>query len=334
MKQDVYDITFIGAGPVGLYGMYYAGLRLMKTKTIDMLSHVGGSLSALYPEKYIYDVAGFPKVLAKDLVKLLKKQGTQYPHDMLLGEKVLRIRPINNLIRIETDKGIHISKTIIVCTGAGSYVPRRLDTIPNIDEFENVSYFINALEKFRDKTILIVGGGDAAFDSTIMLEPIAKYITHIHRNRFFSAHEASVSKVQNFKNVQLLYPCKLESIKRCGSKITTILNKTGTKFLRDVNAIILNLGFVTDSNFVKTWGLTIKEGKIKVDSKMQTNIKGVFAAGDAIIYDGKLKLISTGFGEVATAVNNAKNYINPKVKVYPGHSTDKHERIYNKWRNK
>jgi thioredoxin reductase (NADPH) len=335
LDNDVYDVTFIGAGPVALYGMYYAGLRLMKYKTIDMLGEVGGGLMALYPEKYIYDVAGFPKVLAKDLVAALKEQATQYPNQICLGEKVEQVRRNGDgLIELETDRGRHLSRAVIICAGLGAYIPKRLD-IPNVRELEGagVYYFVRRVRDFADKRVLVVGGGDSAFDYSMMLEPHARAITHIHRNDFFSAHEDSVRKVKQ-SSVELLFP--YWEIKRIEGddwvhRVTLVQTRTGEERDMDIDAIVFNIGFLTNLGPIEQWGLELEKNAIKVDSRMRTNIEGVYAAGDIVTYDGKLKLISTGCGEVAIAVNNAKNYINPKAKVSPGHSTDKHDIVQQKW---
>jgi len=327
-RSDLFDITFIGAGPVGLYGMYYAGLRVTKFKAIDMLEEVGGGLTALYPEKYIYDVAGFPKVMAKELTRMMEQQATQYPHMMALGEKVINLkRGEDEIIRITTDKGEHLTKTVVICAGMGAYMPKRLD-IPNLKELEGagVYYFVRRLADFEGKDVLIVGGGDAAFDYSMMLEPVAKSITHIHRNDFFSAHEDSVRKVKE-SSVDLR--CPFWELKRITGEdwvqdATIVQTQTGEEKTLRVDAIILNIGFLTNLGPIENWGLELENNAIKVDSRMRTSIDGVFAAGDIVTYDGKLKLISTGCGEVAIAVNNAKNYIDPKAKVSPGHSTDRH----------
>ena len=327
--KDLYDITFIGAGPVGLYGMYYAGLRVTRFKVIDMLEEVGGGLMALYPEKYIYDVAGFPKVMAKDLTRMFKEQATQYPHCMALGEKVTNLAHLDDgIIALTTGKSVHYSKAVVICAGLGAYIPKRLD-VPNLKELEGagVYYFVRKLSDFQGKDILIVGGGDAAFDFSLMLEPVARNITHIHRNDFFSAHEDSVRKVQN-STVCMKYPFwELKRItgEEWVDEVTLVQTRTGEEETFKVDAVLLNIGFLTNLGPIEDWGLELENNSIKVDSRMRTNIEGVFAAGDITTYDGKLDLISTGCGEVAIAVNNAKNYIDPKAKVRPGHSTDKHE---------
>ncbi|MDZ4722834.1 MAG: NAD(P)/FAD-dependent oxidoreductase [candidate division Zixibacteria bacterium] len=334
IQNEIFDIIFIGAGPVAMYGMYYAGLRMTKFKAIDMLEEVGGGLMALYPEKYIYDVGGFPKVLAKELTRQLEIQATQYPHGLCLGEKVIHIiRGDDGIITITTTKGIHFGRTVIICAGLGAYIPKRLD-IPNVQELEGsgVYYAVRKISDFHDKNVLVVGGGDSAFDYSMMLEPVAASITHIHRNDFFSAHEDSVRKVMN-SSVRLKVP--FWEVKQIVGdtwvrEATIVQTRTGEEEILPVDAIIFNTGFLTNLGPIADWGLELEKNAIKVDSRMRTNIEGIYAAGDIVTYDGKLKLISTGFGEVAIAVNNAKHHIDPKAKVNPGHSTDKHEAVMKK----
>jgi thioredoxin reductase len=333
-SDNVYDITFVGAGPVALYGMYYSGLRRARSKVIDMLGEIGGGLMALYPEKYIYDVAGFPKILAKDLVKQLRQQADQYDHTYCLEEKVVGVeRQRDGLIKLTTPLAEHLSRTAIVCAGLGAYIPKRLE-IPNVKELEGagVYYFVRRVNDFRDKDILIVGGGDSAFDYSMMLQPVARSITHIHRNDFFSAHEDSVRKVRE-SSVRLMYPFwevkQIEGddwVRYC----TIVQTQTGVQERLHVDAVILNIGFITNLGPIADWGLEIDKNAIRVDSRMRTSLEGVYAAGDIVTYDGKLKLIATGCGEVAIAVNNAKHYIDPEAKVSPGHSTDKHELVMRK----
>jgi thioredoxin reductase (NADPH) len=337
-RSDRYDITFVGAGPVALYGMYYAGLRMTRFKTIDMLEEIGGGLMALYPEKYIFDVAGFPKIMAKDLTRLLKEQACQYPHEFCLGEKVIGMeRDQNGIIHLITDKGEHFSRTVIICAGLGAYIPKKLD-IPNVERLEGagIYYFVRRVNDFKDKNVLIVGGGDSAFDYSMMLEPVARSITHIHRNDFFAAHEDSIRKVMNSR-VRMKFPFwEVQSIEgdEWVRRVTLFQSRTGEEEILDVDAIVFNIGFLTNLGPIEDWGVELEHNAIKVDSRMRTNIEGVYAAGDIVTYDGKLKLISTGCGEVAIAVNNAKNYIDPKAKVSPGHSTDKHELAQKKWARK
>ncbi len=333
-NDEIFDITFIGAGPVALYGLYYAGLRMTKAKAIDMLGEVGGGLMALYPEKDIYDVAGFPRIPAKDLVRSLEAQAMQYStNKLVLGERVIQVIKDDDIFVLSTDKGKHYSRAIVICAGMGAYIPQKLD-IPNVEALEGkgVYYFCRQKEDFRDKNVLIVGGGDAAFDYSMMLEPIARSITHIHRNSFFRAHERSVETVEK-SSVRLLYPFwELKELEGDDwvKGATIVQTRTGEEEHLVIDALVLNVGFLTNLGPIDDWGLEIEKNSIHVDSRMRTNIEGIFAAGDIVTFDGKLKLISTGCGEVAIAVNNAKSYIDPKAKVDPGHSTEKHEVVLRK----
>lgn len=331
IDNEIYDITFIGSGPVTLYGLYYCGMRRAKTKVLETQPQVGGGLMALYPDKYIYDVAGFPKIYAKDLINKLHEQANQYDHKYCLNEKVIGLeKQPDGIIKLTTTKGEHLSKSVIICTGMGAFMPRKLD-IPNVRELEGagVYYFIKNADKFKDKDILVVGGGDAAFDYTLMLEPVAKSITMINRIDFFSAHEDSIEKVKA-STVRMLYPFwevkEIEGEEHV-SHATIIQSQTGESERLKLDAIVFNIGFLANIGPIKEWGLELNKNSIAVDSRMRTNIEGVYAAGDTINYDGKLKLISTGFGEVAIAVNNAKNYVDPDSRVTPGHSTQKHGKV-------
>lgn len=327
-EREVYDITFIGAGPVALYGMYYAGLRLMKSKVIDMLGEVGGGLIALYPDKYIYDVAGFPSITARDLVNVMYEQATQYPHTICLAEEVMNLeRTDDGVFKLTSNKQTHWTKTVIICAGLGAYSPRKPD-LPELEKYEGngVYYFVKDKNEFAGKDILIVGGGNSAFDYAMMLEPIAKNITMIHRNSYFSAHEDTVRKVSNSK-VKMKHPFwELKEIIGNGRVESAIIHETksGASEKLHIDAIVLNIGFITNLGPIAEWGLDLNKNEIVVDTHMRTKIEGVYAAGDIVSYDGKLKLISLGCGEVAIAVNNAKHFIDPKAKISPGHSTDKH----------
>jgi len=326
---EVFDCTIIGAGPTGLYGAFYAGMREMSVKIIDSLAEIGGQLNALYPEKYIYDVAGFPAVKAKDLVTACQEQGLQFGPTVCLGEKVETLeKGDGGVFTLTTDKGAHKTRTIIIAAGVGAFTPRKLPDAPEVDQLEgkSVFYFVKSFEPFRDKNLLIVGGGDSALDWSLNLESIAKSITLIHRRDQWRAHEDSVNKLMKSSvNVQTFHEVK--TVEHDGeniSKVTIFNNKTKEETTLDVDAMILSLGFIANIGPIKEWGLEIVEGGVSVDAgTMETNIPGVYAAGDVSRYKGKLKLIATGFGESGTAANFAKNYIDPKSKAFPGHSSEK-----------
>ncbi|CUS98109.1 NAD(P)/FAD-dependent oxidoreductase [Candidatus Kryptobacter tengchongensis] len=327
MKDEIFDITIVGAGPVGLYATYYSGLRDMKVKLIDALPQLGGQLTVLYPEKFIYDVAGFPEILAKELAENLIAQAMQYEPAIFLNEKIIKLESLEDekIIKLTSEGGnIHFSKTVVLSLGIGAFVPRKLD-IPDVKRLEGrgIHYVVKDKSIFRCKNILIVGGGDSAVDWALNLEGIAKHITLIHRRDVFKAHEDSLKKLFNSTvEVKTFYELKRIHGDEHVKGATIFDNRTGEEIYLDVQHILLFLGFLANLEFIQSWGLEIDKNAIKVNSKMETNIPGVYAAGDIVNYPGKLKLISTGFGEAAIAVNNAKNYIEPASKYFPGHSSD------------
>jgi len=327
MKDETFDITIVGAGPVGLYATYYAGLRDMKTKLIDALPQLGGQLTALYPEKYIYDVAGFPKILAKDLAENLINQALQYEPTVCLNEKIVKLEYLESekILKLTSENGnTHLSKTVVLTLGIGAFVPRKLD-IPDVHKLEGkgIHYIVRDKSIFKGKNILIVGGGDSAVDWALNLEGLAKHITLIHRRDVFKAHEDSLKKLFNSTvEVRTFYELKRVHGDEHVEGATIFDNRNGAETYLDVQHIILSLGFLANLEFIQGWGIELEKNAIKVNSKMETNIPGVYAAGDIVSYLGKLKLISTGFGEAAIAVNSAKNYIDPSSKFFPGHSSD------------
>jgi thioredoxin reductase (NADPH) len=322
--QKIYDITIIGAGPVGLFTAFYGGMRQATVKIIESLPQIGGQLSALYPEKYIYDVAGFPKIRAQELVNNLKEQMAKFEQTICLEQEVQEVeKQADGIFKLKTNKEIHYSKTIIITAGNGAFQPRKLQ-LPEAEKFEgkNLHYFINDLNQFAGKRVVICGGGDSAVDWALMLEPIAEKVTVVHRRDKFRAHEHSVENLKN-SNAEILTP--FVPIQLIGdeniNQIVLEEVKGERKEVIDVDDVIVNFGFVSSLGPIKNWGLEIEKNSILVNSKMETNIKGIYAAGDICTYDGKVKLIASGFGEAPTAVNNAKAYIDPKSRIQPMHST-------------
>ncbi len=323
-EKDLYDITIIGGGPTGLFAAYYAGLRGMRTKIIDSLDQLGGQLMALYPEKYIYDVPGFKKILAKDLARNFIEQGLQYGATVCLNERVLNLIP-GEIITLETDKGVHYSRTVVIAAGVGAFNPRKLN-VPGAKEFEGkgIYYFVLNKEEFRDKRVLVVGGGDSAVDWALNLQGIAKEVTLIHRRDGFRAHEESVRQLFHSQaRVKVFYEVRAFHGKDRLEAVTIFHNKTGEEETFPIDAAILALGFLANLGPIREWGLEIvNNNAIRVNSHMETNIPGVYACGDIVDYDGKLKLIATGTGEAAIAVNYAKHYIDPSASIFPGHSSE------------
>jgi thioredoxin reductase (NADPH) len=323
--DSVYDITIIGGGPTGLFGLYYAGMREMSAKVIDSLEELGGQLTALYPEKFIYDVPGFPRVRSRDLVAAMAEQGLQYGATVCLGEKVASIeRREDGVWQIITDRGApHLSRTVVITVGAGGFTPKKLE-LPRLGEFEGrgVSYFVKELEPYAGRRVLIVGGGDSAVDWAQTLEPIARQVTLIHRRDKFRAHEKSVRQLLA-SSVEVNLFWELAAIHGNGRVrgATIFENRSGTRRDLELDEIIFSLGFHADIGPIRNWGVELEGNAIKVNGRMETNLPGVYAAGDIVTYDGKLKLIATGTGEAAIAVNYAKTFIDPKARAFPGHSS-------------
>lgn len=325
---EVFDITIIGAGPTGLFGAFYAGMRTMRTKIIDALSDPGGQLTALYPEKYIYDAPGFPKIIAKDLVKMLMEQAAQWSPAICLGERVLTLaRGDNDVWTLTTNKSKHLTKSIVICAGVGAFSPNKLNA-PGVSDFEDngVHYFVKEKATFKDKNLLIVGGGDSAVDWAINLQDVAKSITLIHRRDEFRAHESSVTEMRN-SPVRILTPYEVKTVGGNGNleKATVFNNVTKDEITLAVDVLLVNVGFKADIGPIKDWGLELdKRGRaIIVNNRMETNLPGVFAAGDIAAEEVKMNLIATGYGQAAIAVNVAKHYVDPRSSIFPGHSSEK-----------
>jgi thioredoxin reductase (NADPH) len=325
MADKVYDITVIGAGPAGLFTAFYGGMRQASVKIIESLPHVGGQLTALYPEKYIYDVAGFPKVRAQDLIDQLEEQLSLFDPTITLGQSIEQVERLeDNSFRMTSNTGeVHYTKTIIITAGNGAFQPRRLN-IGNSEEFEgkNLHYYVTDMNQFKDEHVLLLGGGDSAVDWALMLEDIAKKVTIVHRRDKFRAHEHSVEKMKN-STVDILTPFAAKEVVTSDKIDAVILQEVKGEETIEIqpDSVICNYGFISSLGPIKDWGLEIEKNSIVVNSKMETNIPGIYAAGDITTFPGKVKLIVTGFGEGPTAVNNAKQYIDPKARIQPKHST-------------
>ncbi|KIL46909.1 ferredoxin--NADP reductase [Jeotgalibacillus alimentarius] len=327
MKEDtsVYDITVIGGGPVGLFTAFYGGMRQASVKLIESLTHLGGQLTALYPDKYIYDVAGFPKVKAQELVDNLTAQMSRFDTEIRLGQEVTHVeKREDGVFVLTTPEEVHYTRTIIITAGNGAFQPRKLN-LDGLHDFEekNLHYFIEDLSNFKDQDVVLLGGGDSAVDWALMLEPVAKSVTLVHRRDTFRAHEASVEQLkQSSVNVMTPYvPVAYQTMNDIIQSLTLQKAKSEETTILNFDHLIVNYGFVSSLGPIKEWTLDIEKNSIVVNSRMETNIPGIYAAGDVCTYDGKVKLIASGFGEAPTAVNNAKASIDPKARVQPMHST-------------
>ncbi|MGH2403569.1 MAG: NAD(P)/FAD-dependent oxidoreductase, partial [bacterium] len=278
-----------------------------------------------YPDKWIYDVAGFPRVLGKDLVNNLVEQANQYHPTVHLNESVQTLdRLPDGLIRLGTDLGEHLTRVLIITAGIGAFTPKSFKR-PELDQWigKGLYFAVRSKEEFRGKRLLVIGGGDSALDWALGLLDYAKEITLIHRRDAFRAHEDSVKKLFGSPiTVKLFY--ELKSIEGTADHVTGAVvyqNKTREEERLEVDAVLAFLGLVSNLGPIREWGVQIQDDSIVTNTKMETNLPGVYAAGDVATFPGKLKLIATGFGEAATAVNIAATYINPNASAFPGHSS-------------
>jgi thioredoxin reductase (NADPH) len=327
--HELTDITIIGGGPTGLFAQFYAGMRKVTSRIVDALPELGGQLTALYPEKLIFDVAGFPKVLAKDLVKQLAVQASQFGAKTHLGERVVELSEENGHFVLSTERQQFPTRAIVIAGGIGAFSPRRLPQACAAPWYgRGVHEIVTDPEEFRGRRIVIIGGGDSAFDWAHQLLDRAASVTLVHRSDRFRAHAATVSEVQAAAaagRAELLTFHELADVTSSDDRLTGVVLKDikgKTTRSLEVDAILPMLGFVSDLGAIAEWGLSITNDEIAVTSTMETGRPGIYAAGDITTYPGKLKLIATGFGEAAIAVNQAVHWIYPDKKVNPGHSSN------------
>jgi thioredoxin reductase (NADPH) len=318
------DLLIIGAGPAGLYGAYYAGFRGLTTALMDSLPEAGGQVAAMYPEKLIYDVGGFPAIKGQELVDQCVEQAAPFEPTYLLGHRAEELSYHDDeTVTVESHHGeaVHC-RAVIITGGIGTFTPKPLPAAEDF-EGEGLVYFVPKLDVMANKDVLIAGGGDSAFDWAANLEPIANSVTLIHRRDRFRAHERTVNQVMESSATVLTHTeiAKIHGVDAVEA-VDIFNNQTNEEQHLEIQAIVAALGFKADIGPLKKWGLEHEKRSILVDTTMATNLEKVFAAGDITEYKGKVKLISVGFGEAATAVNNAAIAIDPNARLFPGHSSD------------
>lgn len=317
-----FDIAIIGAGPAGLYGTYYAGFRGFSTVLIDALEEPGGQVTAMYPEKDIFDIAGFPRVKGRDLVDGLLDQANQFQPEIILNTNVEQLTSRDDDVELKLSNGTTLNvKAVVITGGIGAFTPRAL---PVGMEWhgKGLVHFVPSLQEHAGKDVVIIGGGDSAFDWAYSLQPIAASVTLVHRRDTFRAHAAMVDTVRNM-GVELVTNNEVSAVTGTNhiEQVEITDKVTGETRTLPCQTLVAALGFIANIGPIANWGLNLEKRRIVVNPAMQTNIARVFAAGDITTYPGKVPLIAVGFGEAATAVNNAAPLIHPDMGIFPGHSS-------------
>lgn len=323
------DIIIIGAGPTGLFAVFEAGLLKLRCHIIDALPQPGGQLAELYPKKPIFDIPGYPSVGAGELVDNLMEQIKQFEPGFTLAEQAMTIdKQEDGTFIVTTNKGTQVhGKAVAIAGGLGSFEPRK-PLIENIASYEEkgVEYFVKNPEQFRDKKIVIAGGGDSALDWSIFLAEVAAEVTLIHRRNEFRGALDSVDKVIELKKqgkINLVTPAEVVGIKGDGHVEAIVVEKEGETFDLATDYFIPLFGLSPKLGPIANWGLEIEKNAIKVDNSLdyQTNIEGIYAIGDVNTYPGKLKLILCGFHEATLMCQSVYNKLNPGKKFVLKYTT-------------
>ncbi|RST59762.1 NAD(P)/FAD-dependent oxidoreductase [Siminovitchia terrae] len=320
MDEQMYDVTIIGGGPAGLFSAFYSGLREMRTKIIEFQPYLGGKVH-VYPEKMIWDVGGLTPISGEQLINQTVQQGLTFDPEVVLGEKVVSIdKDSSGHFVIQTASNQkHYSKTVIVAVGGGILKPIKLE-IEGAERFEvsNLHYTVKSLERFKNKTVLISGGGNAAIDWANELEPIAKKVFLTYRKDHLKGHEAEVTRLLN-SSVECLLNTTIEKLiagtnHESIEKVVLVNSEEGNKIELDVDEVIINHGFERDKELMSNNSLNVKlkdDYFISGTPMSETAVPGLFAAGDILYHEGKLHLIAGAFQDAANAVNKAKQFIMP-----------------------
>ena len=327
--EQTYDVTIVGGGPAGMFAAFYAGLHELKAQLIESLPQLGGQVAALYPEKQIWDVAGEAGVQGRELIADLKKQMAIAPVDQFLGEQVTNVVKLaDGTFKIESAQRTSYSKAVVIALGNGAFSPRRL-ALDGADQLEGrqVRYFVSDQSDFADQRVAVLGGGDSAIDMALMLEPIAKEVHLFHRRDAFRALEHTVSQLKKSQvQVETPYlPKELQVNEDDSIDLTLKKMRSDEEKHLAVDKILVNYGFTSNNAALNEWELPLasERGLIKVDSKMETSVPGVYAIGDGVTYPGKAALIAVGFGEAPIAITALAKALYPKKRMAT-HSSSMH----------
>lgn len=315
------ELLIIGAGPTGLYAAFLAGLRRLESAMIESLPEAGGQLIAVYKEKAIYDIPGFPKITAEDYVKEAYKQYQRFEKQIPIyyNQEALEINKKADYYEVVTNGHIFLTQTILIAHGGGSFIPQRIKTDK---PYNNILYFIENIEQYRHKKMVVLGGGDSALDWATSLLEVTSDVTIIHRRTAFRALASSVEEFRE-KGGKILTPHVIDAYEGDISLKALVLKNTETQEMIkiDTDYVVVNYGFLLSKSKLDDWGIAGEKGLIKVDTTMKTNLNGIYAAGNGVAYPGKVKLISTGLGEAATAIGAIADLLYPERSTNTEHSS-------------
>ncbi len=324
-NDDLYDVIVIGGGPIGLFAVYYAGFRDLRVKMLEATEALGGQVSLLYPDKFIYDMPGFRSVNGKEMIGNLVAQATQFNPTICLGERVLHIeRMSSQQFEIITDRGRHLGKAVIIATGIGAFSPNKLN-VPGVPEFEGkgLYYYVREPLDFKGQRIVIIGGGDTAVDWALHLKDIASKTYLVHRRDVFRAHERSVEALMA-SNIERRLWSELVEVEGDDRVRKVVLKNSQTNAVEtiDCDSLLVLIGYKADLSIVKQWGIAMDGRGISVDSNYETSVPGIYSAGDVASPRDTLKqnLLVVGFAQGTTCVNRIKKILSPGAAAFE-HST-------------
>ena len=315
------DLLIVGAGPVGLYSAFLAGAKKLKTEVIESLGYVGGQLTTLYPEKPIYDVPGIPKIKAKELIKELYKQYLPFEKEVPIhfNTSLINIEKEDDYYKVFTTNNVYLTRCVLLTTGNGGFTPRPLEIL-GADQISNLSYFVTDVEKFRNKTVLILGGGDSALDYGNMLNGVAKQTHIIHRRNEFRALEDSIEKFKTHGFIHTPYtPSKLKINGDLGTNLELTNAQTNENISLNFDELIVSFGMLPSSFDFNNLGIKSSKEGVEIKTNMETSLPNVFACGNCVTYLGKIKTIACGLGEAAIALHSIESIIYPKKSALPGY---------------
>jgi thioredoxin reductase len=322
--KDMRDLTIIGGGPTGIFAAFQCGMNNISCRIIESMSQLGGQLAALYPEKHIYDVAGFPEVPAISLVESLWKQAERYQPDVVLGETVAVYRKLEDgTFETETNTGaVYRSRALLIAAGLGAFEPRTLPQLGDISRMvgSSVFYAVKSINDFRDMNVVIVGGGDSALDWTVGLLNTARSVTLVHRGHEFQGHGKTAHEVFDARDEGRLavhLDTEVRSIDVDGNALKglRLRSRSGNETEVDAERLLILIGFKSNLGPLAGWDLELCDNALVVDTHMKTSVDGLYAAGDIAWYPGKLKIIQTGLSEATMAVRHSLSYIKPGEKI-------------------